>query len=240
MSVPVIITRAEPGASKTVQGVTALGLTPVLSPALTLQADPSVTLPDPEGFSGVIFTSANGARFYAEREDDRTLPAWCVGPATARAARDVGFETVHESTGNAVRLAALIASTIAPPEKPLLHIANAAAKGDLQRELKMRRYKVKFAPLYRATVAPDLSDDATALFNNGTPGIVLVHSAKGSAAFVDLTSEEQRQNLVVAAISTVASEPLREAGMENITVAAAPNERALMKTLEEVAATLSA
>lgn len=239
MSIPVIITRAEPGASKTFKGVGALGLQPILSPALILQADPDVDLPDVNGLSGVIFTSANGARFYAERENDRGLTAWCVGPATARAARDVGFEEVEESSGNASALAATIASTIAPPEKPLLHVANSAAKGDLQRELKMRRYKVKFAPLYRAMTAPGLSPEAQSLLQTKTPGIVLVHSAKGSDAFLELVADHSHAGLSVVAISSLAAAPLEAAGLTNIHIATTPNERSLMDALKQAAATLS-
>ncbi len=239
MNIPVIITRAEPGASQTGPRVDALGFKPIVSPALTLQMDPEITLPSVEDFSGVIFTSANGAKFFAELEDDRSLPAWCVGPSTAAAARDVGFTEVHESTGNAVRLAALIASTIAPPEKPMLHIANAAAKGDLQRELKMRRYRVKFVPLYRAGVAPTLDPVIGKMLKDKVKAIVLVHSAKGANAFVTLTEGLPLSSLILVAISTPAAAPLIEAGLSDAHIATAPNERALLDKLKEAAATLS-
>jgi len=237
---PIIITRVQPGAKQTAARLEALGWNAIVSPALTLQSDPSVEIPDVEDVSGIIFTSANGARFYGEREDDRSLPAWCVGPSTAAAARKEGFEEVHESTGNAVRLAALIASTIAPPEKPLLHVANAAAKGDLQRELKMRRYRVKHAPLYRAARAPDLDDRVKTIMNEGQKAIVLVHSAKGAEAFVELARDLPIASLIAVAISRPAAAPLAELGISDVHISAAPNEDALMTTLQAVMDTLSA
>ncbi len=237
---PIIITRAQPGAAKTLKGLLALGLKPLLSPALTLQPDPDILVPSPEGFSGVIFTSANGARFYGERETDRTLPAWCVGPSTAAAAREVGFEEVHEGTGNATRLAALIASTIAPPPLPLLHIANAAATGDLQKELKMRRYKVKFVPLYRADTAPALEPDVIETLASGKPAIVLVHSAKGAEAFAHLSRDHSVSALTAVAISPPAARPLAQLGYAQTFVARMPNEARLMETLKEAIAALSA
>ncbi len=236
----VIITRAQPGANQTAPRVEALGHVPIIGPALTLQANPSVELPSPDDFSGIIFTSANGARFYAQRETDRELPAWCVGPTTAAAAREVGFTEVHQSTGNAVRLAALIASTIAPPEKPLLHIANAAAKGDLQRELKMRRYRVKFVPLYQADTAPELDPKVHDILVQAVPAIVLVHSAKGAAAFAELARDLPVAALTAVAISRPAAAPLVELGLGDVHIAVAPNENALMDALKAAAATLSA
>ena len=128
---PVIITRAEPGAGQTAQRVAALGLVPLVSPALSLQAEREVSLPAPETVAGLVFTSANGVRFYSEREPRRDLTAWCVGPSTAQAAREAGFTDVRESAGNARDLAAFIAASATPQDAPLLHVANAAASGVL-------------------------------------------------------------------------------------------------------------
>lgn len=240
MKIPVLITRTQPGADKTEIGVDALGLTPIVSPALTLQADPAVTLPEIDKFSGLIFTSANGVKFYAERDENRDLPAWCVGPATAAAASEVGFDEVHESAGDAKQLAAFIASTIGPPEKPLLHIANAAAKGDLAAALKMRRYKVSFSPLYHAGTSAALSDDASKLLDSKKPGILLVHSAKGAAAFLQLAADKPLSQLIAVVISNPAASALKTANIEHIHIAKRPNERALMDALSEAVATLSA
>lgn len=240
MTTSILITRTQPGAAKTAIGVEALGLNPVVSPALTLQTDPEVELPEMDRYSGLIFTSANGVAFYAEREADRELPAWCVGPATAKAAREAGFGEVHESAGDAKQLAAFIASTIGPPEKPLLHIANAAAKGDLIKALKMRRYKVAFSPLYRAATAPSLSAEASDLIAQGKPGILLVHSAKGAAAFLQLAKDSSLSHLLAVVISTPAASVLETAGLKDIIVAKRPNEPALMTSLSEAVAALSA
>ena len=237
---PVIIVRAQPGAAKTRAGVEALGYSAVSSPVLTLQSDPNVQLPPIERFSGLVFTSANGARFFAEKYSDRSLPAWCVGPATATAAEEAGFETVHESSGNAVALAAFIASTIAPPDKPLLHVANAAAKGDFKREMKMRRYKVRFAPLYRAARAPKLDEGVKAAMTADRDCIILIHSAKGAEAFHALAGSLPKSGAHIVAISSVAARPLRDKGYKSIHIAARPNENALMRTLQSVMDKLSA
>lgn len=237
--IPVIVTRAQPGARQSARRIEDLGHSPLISPALTLQADPGIDLKSMTHYSGLVFTSANGVRFFVERNKDRRLPAWCVGPATARAAREAGFIRVHESAGNSRDLAAFIASTIGPPKKPLLHIANAAARGVLTREMKMRRYPFQFVPLYRADVAPRLSTEVSKLLKAKTPAIVLIHSAKGAEAFAQLAAKLPTTALTGVAISTAATTPLRSLDITQFHVAETPNERDLMRALTTAIATLS-
>ncbi|MDJ0922447.1 MAG: uroporphyrinogen-III synthase [Henriciella sp.] len=238
-AVPVIITRAEPGASQTAQAVEALGFQPILSPMLELRRDADVSLPQTSDVSGLIFTSANGVRFYAEMEPSRDLPAWCVGPATAAEARLAGFRTVHESAGNSVDLANFIAAHAPSSDLPLLHVANAAATGELARSLDALGYRSIFAPLYRAIPAPSLSDGALACFASQHPAILLVHSGKGADAVMAATQGCVPQHIHSVAISERAAAPLKRAGLLTISVADAPNEEALMLALRHAAATLS-
>lgn len=239
-NVPVIIVRAQPGAGRSQARVEALGYSAIVSPVLTLRFDSAVQLPPLTGFSGLVFTSANGVRFFAGKYSDRALPAWCVGPATATTAKQAGFETVHESSGNAVTLAAFITSTIAAPTKPLLHIANAAAKDDFKREMKMRDYKVTFAPLYRAAHAPKLDEDTISALRSDEDCVILIHSAKGAEAFYTLTKALPKTSANIIAISSVAARPLQNKGYKSIHVAPRPNENALLQVLKSVMDTLSA
>ncbi|MEM9055486.1 MAG: uroporphyrinogen-III synthase [Pseudomonadota bacterium] len=186
LGIPVIVTRAEPGASETAARLAAMGLQPVRAPVLTLKPNADTPILHAEALSGLVFTSANGVRCYAARAVDRDLPAWCVGPATARAAREAGFDQVFESAGNASDLAAFIATHTKPDRKPLLHVANTAAKGDLKRRLEQASFKVTFCPLYKMVAASELPAAVQALLGSEAPAIVLIHSAKGAEAFASL------------------------------------------------------
>lgn len=239
-SIPILITRAEPGASETDARITALGLRAVKSPVLAIEARSDEALPELQSVSGLVFTSANGVRVFAERSSDRRLNAWCVGPATAAAARAAGFEQVHESAGNAVDLADFIAARSVPASGPLLHVANRAAKGDLKRSLEARGYRVNFAPLYGMRAAKSLSASAARALQADGPTIVLIHSAKGAEAFADLCAADPPRPLAVVAISAAAAQPLAALDTLSINVAAAPNEDSLLDTLGSVIATLSA
>lgn len=239
-AVPVIITRAQPGTDQTASAVAELGLMPVLSPMLDLQRDPDVPLPDPTSVSGLVFTSANGVRFYAEAEPARDLPVWCVGPATATEAKQAGFGTVHESAGDSIALARFIAARSSPSDRPLLHVANSAATGDLARTLGNLGYTSMFAPLYRAVPATSLTDEVLECLAGPGPAILLIHSRKGAEAFIAAAKNQKRHHLHVVAISERAAAPLNSADMQTISIALAPNEDALLAALKHLAATLSA
>lgn len=238
--IPVIITRAAPGAAETEARVQQDGFRPVLSSTIKLFRDNSVILQDIRLYSGLIFTSANGVRFFAEETDDRSLPAWCVGPATAQAAEKAGFLHVHESAGDAVDLAHFIAARQPQGLKPLLHIANSAAKLVVKNVLKTHQFDVDFQPLYRTHTVDTLSQAATDCLRSEEPVIVLVHSTKGAAGFAALSSDLPRDHLIGVAISEQAAAPLLEAGIACPHIAAHPNEAGLMAALDQARATLSA
>ncbi|GAB5455540.1 MAG: hypothetical protein Hens2KO_17690 [Henriciella sp.] len=238
--IPIIVTRAEPGASETVERLKALGKRPLLAPMLSLRELTDEPIPDPKDLSGLVFTSANGVRTYSARRADRQLPAWCVGPATAQAAREEDFETVHESAGNAVDLAEFITTRMTAPERPLLHVANAAAGGTLKKTLESKGYRTLFAPIYEMLPAQSLPDAVSDLFNQNTQSIVLVHSEKGAKAFAALIDAQALSNCTGVAISDRASGPLEPLNLNAIYIADVPNEDGLFAALQTAFATLSA
>lgn len=240
MSPPVMIFRAEPGASETAKRVAALGLTAILSPALTIRDRPDIALPDLTPFAGLVFTSANGIRAFAGRSEERDLPAWCVGPATAQAGEHLGFQDIRRSSGDAGDLANLIISNATLRGGPLLHVANKAAKGKLRHTLQSAGHTVVFAPIYEAGTASGLSPDARRCLQNQTTSIGLFHSEKGAEAFLAISRDLPLHQLHAVTISAQAARPLQQAGLASISSAQAPNEDALMDHLKMVVATLSA
>ncbi|MEL8055411.1 MAG: uroporphyrinogen-III synthase [Pseudomonadota bacterium] len=238
--IPILVTRADPGADETVSRLGDEGFSAIKTPVMHVVPDNTVTLPDLSDVSGLVFTSANGVRAFVDRSDERAKMAWCVGPATATAARDAGFFSVQESAGDARDLAAFIAERITPDKKPLLHIANAAAKGDLRAALEHAGHKVVFCPLYRMQRAESLDHDVINILNAKGPTIVLVHSEKGAESFVELLENLPTDHLTSVAISERAAAPLRKAGLDTPHVADAPNEDGLFIALNRAVAILSA
>ena len=74
---------------------------------LTRIAPTTTALKLPFATDALLFTSANGVRALAALTPRRDLPALCVGPATAAAARQAGFVNCFEAAGDARALADL-------------------------------------------------------------------------------------------------------------------------------------
>ncbi|MCA8900724.1 MAG: uroporphyrinogen-III synthase [Hyphomonas sp.] len=227
VSAPVIVTRAEPGASETLARLTAKGIEAIASPMLQLAAL-SGAAPDMDGISHLVFTSANGVRFFAEACDWRAGVAWCVGPSTAAAARAAGFAHVHEGRGDAGDLAGDMIAALPPESGGILHVANEAAAGELVARLSAAGLGARFAALYETRPMGHLAPEAAAALAAG-PVFVLIHSAKGAAAFSDVCGP--LQHAVIVAISAAAAWPLQGLGASAIVIAEAPNEAALMEAL---------
>lgn len=230
---PVLVTRAEPGASQTTERLAAMGFEPVLSPALELLARDEL-VPDLDRFGGLVFTSANGVRFFAEATHDRGLPAWCVGPATASEALREGFSPVHESSGDAHDLAHYITHHWSGDARRLLHVANAAAKGNLKKALEAEGFRVTFLPLYEARPASGLSAEAVEALGSGDPVFCLIHSQKGADAYRSLAKGRDLSNTRFVAISAQAARPLEGLKAASVSIASHPDEQHLLDLLQRL------
>lgn len=237
---PIIVTRAEPGASETIARLRGMGLTVIPSPILSLHERSDVPIAPASTLAGLVFTSANGVRVFAAREQDRSLTAWCVGPATAEAAHIADFETVMESSGNAEDLANFIAQHSERNDTPLLHVANTAATGTLKSTLEAHGFAVEFAGLYEMRPATELPADVRDLVHRKAPAILLIHSNKGATAIADLLPAQTVETWIGVGISQQALAPLQALQLGNTFVAATPNEDGLLSALHEAIATLSA
>ncbi|MEQ9436315.1 uroporphyrinogen-III synthase [Hyphomonas sp.] len=231
MSLPVIVTRAEPAAADTVSRLLAAGYKAILSPVLTLEGLPDAE-PDMAGIRHLIFTSANGVRFFPERGGMGEAVVWCVGEATAAAARQAGGRDVREGSGNGADLAAMILAAPETREGGLLHVANVAAAGDLVATLKGAGLDARFSALYRTVPARALAPEALDALATAPRSVVLIHSAKGAAAFREASVGMNLSPVVFVAISDAASQPLDGCGARAIIKAASPSETALMDALD--------
>ncbi|MBU4063594.1 MAG: uroporphyrinogen-III synthase [Alphaproteobacteria bacterium] len=226
MTLPVIVTRSQPGARETAASLEALGFTPLLSPMLQIVEtgfDPAVL----NGVRHIVFTSVNGLGAVRSAGIPGDIVAWCVGPSTAGAAREAGFSHVVEGDGNAGDLARrILASGI---QGPLLHIANEAAAGDLVALLRAGGCDARFCAPYRTEPAASLSAAALAALNGPSPVAVLLHSAKAAAAVA--AGAPNLEHAALVAISAAALAPLKGQGGLGEWVARKPNDSDLMHAL---------
>ena len=220
MTERVWITRAEPGAGETAVRVATLGLEPIVTPVLEVQR--LYPLIDLINVKALAFTSRNGVRAFADLNPERALPAFCVGDATAQAARALGFEDVRSAAGDVSALATLIA-TVDPGL--VLHAAGRHRAGDLGADLSARSVPSALTLVYETKERLPSPLEREAL--NGVAA-VLVHSPR--AATVIATCSDLLKEATIIALSPACLAPLAGLGARQ-RAADAPTEAALLAAI---------
>ena len=184
-----LVTRPEPDASLLAQTLRGMGHEAMVAPLMDIvMRDFALQL---EGVQGVLFTSANGVRAFAETcgAPPLDLTAFTVGPASAQAARDAGWERVESADGDVAALADLVVRRCTPEGGSLVHISGKAAAGDLAGALGQLGFTVSRVVAYEARVADALPDAVkTALEQGGLDG-VLLFSPRSARVFADLAEK---------------------------------------------------
>ena len=205
----VLVLRPQPGADETVERARELGLEAVAIPLFEIEAV-AWDAPEPGGFDGLLLTSANAVQLGGEQLSGlRGLKAYAVGEATAKAARDAGFDIAATGDSGVDRLLGSI-----EPDLKLLHICGAD-----RREPTEAKQSITAITVYRATPieAPDL--------RAAMESVALIHSPRAGRRFAELVSE--RETIAIAAISEAAAHAVG-AGWRSVESAEQPTDEALL------------
>lgn len=234
----VLITRPLEDAAPLAAQLHALGHTTFVEPLIDIVfADgPEIDL---TGVQALAFTSANGARAAARRTTARTVPVLAVGPATAAAARSLGFTNVTESAGDGVAgLAATIRATLDPSAGALLHVTGTVTAGDLKASLVPQGFVVRVQRLYEARAALNLSGALVAELDGGLIDTALFFSPRTADLFATLVRaanlEAKCAKLCALALSPAVAKALAPLPFRTVEAAAHPTTDALLARLDPV------
>ena len=234
-----LVTRPREDAAELAAKLGQRGFDAVLEPMLTIRLTTDAAeqlrraLP---GAQALLFTSANGARAFAQADPRRDLPAFAVGDATARAARAAGFARVESAQGDVHALARLAAARLKPAGGALVHAAASEVAGDLGGELAAAGFAVRRVRLYEAVAAARLSDAARAALSSGAVGCALFFSPRAAETFVTLARaaglERRLGQTVAVGLSPAVTASLGGIKWRKLAAAHAPNEAALLAALD--------
>ncbi|TIW71913.1 MAG: uroporphyrinogen-III synthase [Mesorhizobium sp.] len=229
----VLLTRPEPGASRTAHRLEQMGFQPILLPLTETVALPAKASEAPKHAMAVAVTSANAVR-HASREliaALAALPCHAVGKRTAEAARKAGFTTVNEGPGDALALTDAIAGGSAAGT--IVYLCGRVRFPAFEQRLSAAGIPVRAVETYD-TIGLDYSDaDVAATLSGGPVDGVLLYSAKAAVAmqalirrpalggYFEKTGFFALSGRIAAALDGVAPERVR--------VAAEPQEDALIR-----------
>ena len=94
-------------------------------------------------FKGIIFTSANAIKFLNIKSIDKKLKCFCVGNATEKKARSVGFQNIFAAEGNVNNLKELILQNFNSSEGKLLYVSGEVISSNLDYKLISNGYTIK-------------------------------------------------------------------------------------------------
>lgn len=174
----------------------------------------------------LIFTSETGVAAFLRLSDRRDLPAFCVGPRTAEAARAAGMAAVT-GPGDALGLADMLRAD--PPGGALVHVHGVHVAADLAAILGAEGLRVRGVTAYdQVTLAP--SPEALALLRRPGPLLLPLFSAR-AALLLGTLRPVPAAPLRIAAISEEVAHAAARLSPARLAVAAEPNAPAMLDAL---------
>ena len=182
--------------------------------AITVSEDTGqavAALNDVAGFSPIIFISRNAVKFAFELVPDLAVrmgerPVFAVGGATREALEKNGVCGVHVCSDQGgseglLELEQLKGAALATAD--ILIVRGSGGRDLLEKELRRRGAKVRYAEVYRRKL-PDREPGAVAAFwRDNKPDMIVVTSVEGLHNLVELTGEDHRKALLETALVVI-------------------------------------
>jgi uroporphyrinogen-III synthase len=214
----ILVVRPEPAASLLAARLKAEGLEAVPAPVSEYIELP-FTLPDLAPYQGLAFTSAEAVRVFSRHAAGEGRVAFCVGDATAEAARDAGFPEVRSADGDAGDLAALLG---AADIKKILHISGSDLAQDMAPPLAEKGIALDRVTVYTARLLDELPSEAAAALGAGEVTAAMLFSARAAARFVSLLPDGAAGGITALCISPRAAAGAAGANWKAVHIAEHP------------------
>ena len=146
-------------------------------------------------FKGIIFTSGNAVKFLDLKSIDKNLLCFCVGSATEKKARSVGFQNVIAAEGNVSNLKELVLQNFDKKDGKLIYISGEAISVDLDLQLLKDGYDIQRIINYRTIHNKKFDEGFVNELKLKIPDIVYIYSQNSALSFLDFIKINQSENL---------------------------------------------
>jgi uroporphyrinogen-III synthase len=230
----ILVTRPEPGASRTAARLGAAGFDAVVLPLTKLEP---LIFALPEGpFEALIVTSAQALKSVGT-EDLLHLTVFAVGETTAESARSSGFSNVITAGGSVKSIAALVLEA-AKPAARLLYLCGKVRRPELEAALGNAGIQLTAVETYDALPVDYSREQMTAHLGQAPFDAVTLMSARAAEQFSALAEESQFAPLFtdseIVCFSPRIATVLLQHGVWKLRVTAEATEDSLLETLREI------
>ena len=146
-------------------------------------------------FKGIIFTSANAVKFLNTEEIDKNILCFCVGNATEKKARGLGFQNVISAEGNVQNLKELILQNFNQNDGKIIYVSGENISIALDQELIKEGYDVKRIINYRSIHNENFDESFFDELKLNMPDIIYIYSQNSALSFLKFIKLYQSENL---------------------------------------------
>ena len=146
-------------------------------------------------YKGIIFTSVNAVKFSDFKNIDKNLLCFCVGSATEKKARSVGFQNVIAAEGNVENLKELVLQNFDQKDGKLIYVSGETITVDLEQQLIKEGYNIKRIVNYRATHNQKFDESFVKELKLNIPDIIYVYSQNSALSFLNFIKIHQSKSL---------------------------------------------
>ena len=228
----VLVTRPEPGASRTAARLAADGFSPIVLPLTEiLLLEPAM----PEGdIAAVVISSANAIRGAPAPlvASLSSKPVFAVGDETAAAARAAGFADVRSSAGDAAGLVRDVTAGM-PVKARIAYLCGRVRLDTLEAQLATLGFDVVAIETYDTHERLPALEELTAL-DAGPVAAALLYSAKGAACLARVVSPRTGtifRDTAFICISPRVARELATVASGSVLAAKTPDENAMFELL---------
>ena len=137
-------------------------------------------------YNAIIFSSANALKFLEFDQIDKNMKCFCVGDATEKKARSLGFQNTISAEGNIINLKELILQNFEKKTGKILYVSGELISNELDKELIADGLNVQRLINYRTSHIKDLNPDFLNELKNKVPDIVYIYSRNSAVSFLNL------------------------------------------------------
>ena len=146
-------------------------------------------------YKGIIFTSANAVKFLEHRKIDKQILCFCVGIATEKQARSIGFQNVIAAEGNVENLKELVLQNFDQKNGKLIYVSGETISVDLDRQLVREGYNIKRIVNYRTIHNQNFDENFVKELKLNMPDMVYVYSQNSALSFLNFIKIHQSESL---------------------------------------------
>jgi uroporphyrinogen-III synthase len=146
-------------------------------------------------FKGIVFTSSNAIKFLDLKKIDKKIICFCVGAATEKKAKNVGFQNIFAAEGNVNNLKELILQNFNSSEGKLLYVSGEVVSSNLDEQLTSEGYIIKRVINYRANPIKKYDENFIEKLKLEMPEIVYIYSQNSAINFLKVIKNYHLETL---------------------------------------------